>query len=491
MPNGLVFLNDGHGDFSKRPPIELPPGINGGSWLVAKKDASGYWVFPRTAAPLESTSGLKAAAVDLNGDGYPDLVIQETKTLRKPDNTLEGYHGGYFQILINQQGRTFVDETAARGAPGFDSPDVQKDYLGTFQVVDVNGDGFPDIVATKLGPDEPAYASHVYLNDGTGKFTRAALPGLPTDGLYVVISGGFQKATRIVSVRFEMRHPPSLTGLDQCTLHAQTWESPAPVAVAPNYQGLWWASPANSESGWGINFAHQGDTIFATWFTYDIAGKAYWLSMTATKSADKTYSGGLIQTGGPAFSAVPFDPAMVTRKTMGTGILKFADGDNGSFTYTVNGATQTKAITRQLFGSAPSCHYGASPNLLALATNYQDLWWVASGTESGWGVNLTHQGDNIFATWFTYDSDGTPLWLSATAAKQTTGGYSGLLYRTAGPAFNSAPFNPALVSRTAVGIASLNFLHGNAATLAYTVNGISQTKNITRQLFASTGTYCQ
>jgi hypothetical protein len=40
------------------------------------------------------------------------------------------------------------------------------------------------------------------------------------------------------------------------------------TSVPPvNYQGLWWKSPAGSESGWGINFAHQGDVIFATWFT--------------------------------------------------------------------------------------------------------------------------------------------------------------------------------------------------------------------------------
>src|SRR5262249_11150350 len=25
----------------------------------------------------------------------------------------------------------------------------------------------------------------------------------------------------------------------------------------PNYQGLWWAAPAASESGWGFNIAHQ------------------------------------------------------------------------------------------------------------------------------------------------------------------------------------------------------------------------------------------
>ncbi|HEX7327114.1 MAG TPA: S8 family peptidase, partial [Casimicrobiaceae bacterium] len=48
----------------------------------------------------------------------------------------------------------------------------------------------------------------------------------------------------------------------------------------PNYQGLWWASPATSESGWGLNVAHQGNLIFATWFTYDTSGKALWLSMT-------------------------------------------------------------------------------------------------------------------------------------------------------------------------------------------------------------------
>ena len=41
-----------------------------------------------------------------------------------------------------------------------------------------------------------------------------------------------------------------------------------------NYTGLWWAAPTGSESGWGIYLAHQGDTIFATWFTYDAKRRA-------------------------------------------------------------------------------------------------------------------------------------------------------------------------------------------------------------------------
>src|SRR5262245_12357827 len=39
--------------------------------------------------------------------------------------------------------------------------------------------------------------------------------------------------------------------------------SPQNFAVPPavSYQALWWASPAGSESGWGVNIAHQGDTL--------------------------------------------------------------------------------------------------------------------------------------------------------------------------------------------------------------------------------------
>jgi hypothetical protein len=262
------------------------------------------------------------------------------------------------------------------------------------------------------------------------------------------------------------------------------------VPSVANYQGLWWNAPAGSESGWGINFAHQGDVIFATWFTYDATGKALWLSMTATQTAEHVFAGTLYQTRGPAFSASPFSPAAVTAKAVGTGTLTFSDVNNGRFAYAVNGIAQTKAITRQAFGPLPTCTFGAQPNL-ALATNYQDLWWGApAGSESGWGVNFTHQGDTIFATWFTYDSDGAPLWLSATVDKTAPGVYSGTLYRTTGPAFSAVPFLPASIGLTAVGPLTLTFANGNSATYAYTVNGVTQTKSIVRQVFRAPGTVC-
>jgi YVTN family beta-propeller protein len=267
------------------------------------------------------------------------------------------------------------------------------------------------------------------------------------------------------------------------------------IGAAQNYQGLWWNAPAGSESGWGINFAHQGDVIFATWFTYDATGKAWWLSMTANKNPVGAYSGTIYQTNGPAFNAVPFDPSQVTRTPVGSGTLTFSSASSGTFAYTVNGIAQTKSIVPQAFGPLPTCIWGAQPDLTK-ATNFQDLWWaVPAGTESGWGINLTQQGSTIFATWFTYDLTRNPLWYSVTAPQTAPNTFTGTLYRTAGPAYSAQPFNSDLVRHIPIGTATLTFTNGNAGTFAYQVadgaNVANQTKAITRQVFRAPGTMCQ
>jgi hypothetical protein len=261
-------------------------------------------------------------------------------------------------------------------------------------------------------------------------------------------------------------------------------------AAGTNYEGLWWAAPAASESGWGINFAHQGDVIFASWFTYDLTGKGLWLVMTAPKTAPGVYAGALYTTTGPAFNAVPFNPMQVVPTQVGTGTLTFSDANDATFAYTVNGVSQMKSITREVFGTLPTCATATAS--LAAATNYTDLWWAApAASQSGWGINLTQEGNTIFGTWFTYDVDHTPMWLVVTASNSAPGVYSGTLYRTTGPAFNAVPFNPANVVATAVGTATFTFSDGNDATFAYTVNGISQAKAITREVFQNPGTVCR
>ena len=331
----------------------------------------------------------------------------------------------------------------------------------------------------KLGIVTPDYVvpdGFLYVPEGTINYADVDVvtyEALPTDGVHSIDRSG----------NLLVNSPTNFAG--------QTASLQVPSGSGANYQGLWWAAPAGSESGWGINFAHQGDVIFATWFTYDTTGKAWWLGMQANRTAAGTYAGTIFTTRGPAFDAVPFDPSKVTETAVGSGTLTFSDANDARFAYTVNGTTQTKALVREVFGSSlPVCVFGgAQPP--AQATNYQDLWWASpGGSDSGWGVNLTQQGDVIFATWFTYDAGGNPLWLSGPAVKTGPGVYTGTLAQTSGPGFNAVPFDPTKVIETPVGTYTLSFSDGANGTFAYTVNGVAQTKAITRQVFVSPGTVC-
>jgi hypothetical protein len=275
------------------------------------------------------------------------------------------------------------------------------------------------------------------------------------------------------------------------------------VAPRANYQGLWWKAPGGSENGWGINFAHQGNVIFGTWFTYDTTGKGCWLTLiTNANPSPGVYTADLFVTTGPPFNAVPFVKTS-DAINVGTATLNFTDASNGTFHYelTLPGGTvsQTKAITQQQLAAPPLASCSSATQPLTAATNYQDIWWAGTsanaGTERGWGINFTHQGDLIFASWFTYDLAGTPLWLVATAPKIAPGVYQGALFRPSGPrfdAYDKSQFMP----NASVGTLTLTFADGNNATMEYTAQITSmaspanQKKSITRQLFTSQGTMC-
>ena len=255
-----------------------------------------------------------------------------------------------------------------------------------------------------------------------------------------------------------------------------------------NATDLWWAAPAGSESGWGINLNHQGDVIFGTLFDYDTDGSPMWLVMSGgLRQPDGSYVGALYRTTGPAFNAAPFNPNQVALTQVGTMKLVFSSQNAATLTYSVNGAQVTKSITRQVFSTVPSCGWSAFDR--SFATNFQDLWW--NPAESGWGVNITHQGDILFATLFTYDASGKGMWLvMSDGVKTGDASYSGDLFVTHGPAFNAVPFSPAAVSNTKVGTMTFSFTNGNAGTMTYSVNGVSVTKSIQRQVFRDIRTEC-
>jgi hypothetical protein len=257
-----------------------------------------------------------------------------------------------------------------------------------------------------------------------------------------------------------------------------------------NAQGLWWAL-GGAESGWGINISHQGQKVFATWFTYDAQGRNTWLVMSDGRDAGRnSYEGTLYRTTGPAFGAA-FDPVSVTRTPVGTLRIDIRNSDNASMTATVDGVTVRKEISKQQYAvPMPTCFQDGVKGSIP---NYQDLWWKSPAeSESGWGLNIAHQGDILFITWFTYDGSGQPMWLvGSSIGKKGNATYAGTLYRTSGPSLTASPWDPARVSRMPAGSATLTFGDADNGMFEYSVDGVGQAKTITRQVFSSPASVCR
>jgi hypothetical protein len=165
--------------------------------------------------------------------------------------------------------------------------------------------------------------------------------------------------------------------------------------------------------------------------------------------------------------------------------LSFTDSSHATLNYSYNGTSVTKSITRQAFSTQPSCTWSAFDR--TFSNNFQDLWW--NPNESGWGVNIAHQGDILFATLFDYAADGKGMWLvMPDGTMNSAGNYSGALYSTQGPAFNASPWSP--IASSQVGNMSFTFTDGNTGTLTYSVGGVTVTKSIQRQVFGALKTDC-
>jgi hypothetical protein len=115
--------------------------------------------------------------------------------------------------------------------------------------------------------------------------------------------------------------------------------------------------------------------------------------------------------------------------------------------------------------------------------SYQDLWWGGTA-ENGWGMSITQHGSRIFAALYVYDAQGRPQWMVLPSGTWNAGftAFTGSLYMPTGSWFGNYDATR-FVAGPAVGTATITFASATTATLTYTVNGVSGSKNIVRQPF--------
>ena len=145
-----------------------------------------------------------------------------------------------------------------------------------------------------------------------------------------------------------------------------TSASPSPIT------GLWWNQ---NESGWGATLTQQYDVIFVTMFTYDVTGNPTWYVVSNCAVTGGGCQGDLYKVTGGSIPTVTWNGNNIVEAIVGTMSLTFADNDNGTMNYTINGVNGTKAITRQVWRTA-------APS----AANYAGTWVANYG---GYSITAT------------------------------------------------------------------------------------------------------
>jgi len=116
-----------------------------------------------------------------------------------------------------------------------------------------------------------------------------------------------------------------------------TSASPSPIS------GLWWNQ---NESGWGAALTQQYDVIFVTMYTYDSTGNPTWYVASNCAVTGDGCQGDLYKVTGGSMQTVIWNGNNIAVATVGTISLAFADNDNGTMNYTINGVNGSKAISR-------------------------------------------------------------------------------------------------------------------------------------------------
>jgi photosystem II stability/assembly factor-like uncharacterized protein len=337
----------------------------------------------------------------------------------------------------------------------------------------------------------------VFMSSDAASWTpiNSGLPSLGVGALSIDRSGSFLRASTAAGL-FEY----------------QVSDAPG-AAPLSNFTGLWWKSPAGSESGWGIAVDHQGPIVFAAWLTYDHDRRPTWFVMPRAEVSplsdpnraeprENTYAGPLYKPRATATQGPEVFPRPVTLEQFGFGNGGFhfqPEGDSVFWYPRVNHEIDgpiEKSITPFQFSSAVTAcvengTVGPSPN-------YQGFWWNSpAGSESGWGLYLAHQGDVIFAILLTYDFEGSPWWYSIILRKGIEGHYAGRIYWSSGPDYDEPAFNPANVGVYEAGAATLRFSDHNNGVFTAELFSLDfefyfplEAKNITRMIFSAVPTVC-
>jgi hypothetical protein len=207
-----------------------------------------------------------------------------------------------------------------------------------------------------------------------------------------------------------------------CVAVALACATPAAATnFSTNYSDLWW-NP--DESGWGVNITQQADVLFATLFVYGPQGQPTWYSATLRYygeniNGNRTWTGDLYESHGPAVFTFPFDPALVTLKKVGFATFASNANDKAIFQYGTANVVVTKDIQRQTLvnNNLAGSYVGGTSDVTANCTNPARN---GLNTNDFGSFTITHTGNALTIVAPTCSFSGTYLQTGQTGSMQGT-----------------------------------------------------------------------
>lgn len=246
----------------------------------------------------------------------------------------------------------------------------------------------------------------------------------------------------------------------------------AVAQTAQNAVGFWYKP---TEAGWGLSIQQQGASTFAVWFTYDLQGATTFNTLECT-FAGATCTGDIFTYSGTPLSQIT-GSANATATKAGTGSIVVTSSNRLSLSYVIGNVSQTKAdLEPQNFAAVdqvPFCSLQepTGSGFRAALTNYTDHWWGGPAA-SGWGIQISHQGNQVFGGWYSYSPQGKAAWLTLQGAQDSNNPrrFIGSIYQiTSGTPFPqiSSPIAPG--ANQPVGTFEFNFSNGEQGVFSYSL----------------------
>ena len=243
-----------------------------------------------------------------------------------------------------------------------------------------------------------------------------------------------------------------------------------------NLVGFWYKP---SESGWGLSIQQQGARTFAVWFTYDLQGAATFNTLDCAFAGNTCASEIYTYTGTPLAQITTGANAVGTR--VGSGAIVITGTNRLSLTYTIGNVQQTKSdLEPQNFVAADQVPFCSLQTPVGSAfraglTNYTDHWW-GGPNGSGWGIQISHQGAQVFAGWYTYNPQGKASWLTLQGTQDSNNSrrFTGTIFQiVTGIPFPQIAGPIPAGANAPVGTFEFNFTDGEKGVFTYSLPQMS------------------